>query len=96
MTVHVNTGRDGQSEGSEGLVSWMLGRLGQVMCGLRGHDEVLHVENNRVQLRCTSCWHDSPGWDVGQRRPRLRYQGDARRHQITSVKSTSSAISTAS
>jgi hypothetical protein len=52
------------------------------VCGLRGHDEVLHFEDHRVQLRCTSCRHESPGWEVGQHPPRLRYQGDARRHLL--------------
>jgi hypothetical protein len=33
-------------------------------------------------LRCTSCGFETPGWDTGDRRPRLRFEGDARRHQL--------------
>jgi len=34
-------------------------------------------------MRCTSCGHDSPGWEVGGRAPRQRFEGDARRHAMT-------------
>ena len=57
-------------------------RIGQWLCALRGHDSVLHFEGNRVMMRCTSCGHDSPGWDTSGRAPRQRYEGDARRHLL--------------
>jgi hypothetical protein len=57
-----------------------VGRVGQFFCGLRGHDSVLHFESNRVMMRCTSCGHDSPGWEIAGRAPRVRFEGDARRH----------------
>jgi hypothetical protein len=57
-------------------------RLGQLVCGLRGHDSVLHFEGNRVNMRCTSCGHDTPGWEITGRGPRKRYEGDARRHLL--------------
>lgn len=56
-----------------------MGRLGQMLCALRGHDSVLHFEPHRVMMRCTSCGHDTPGWQIGGRGPRRRYEGDARR-----------------
>lgn len=56
--------------------------LARLFCGLRGHDSVLHFEQSRVMLRCTSCGYESPGWDVGHRPPRLRFEGDARRHVL--------------
>ncbi|HTI38849.1 MAG TPA: hypothetical protein VL484_14895 [Vicinamibacterales bacterium] len=59
-----------------------IGRLSQVFCGFRGHDSVLHFEGNRVMMRCTSCGHDSPGWEITGRGPRKRYEGDARRHLL--------------
>lgn len=65
------------------LVNRALGRFGQLLCGLRGHDAVLHFESNRVLMRCTSCGHDTPGWETGGRGPRRRYEGDARRHLLT-------------
>jgi hypothetical protein len=33
-------------------------------------------------LRCTSCGHETPGWETGDRLPRPRFSGDARRHQL--------------
>jgi hypothetical protein len=66
-----------------GFVGRLVGRLGQAWCGLRGHDAILHFESNRVMMRCTSCGHDTPGWEISGRAPRRRYEGDARRHLIT-------------
>ena len=65
------------------VVARTFGRLGQLFCGLRGHDAVLHFEANRVMMRCTSCGHDTPGWEISGRGPRKRYEGDARRHLLT-------------
>ena len=65
-----------------GVVARAFGRLGQVLCGLRGHDSVLHFEGNRVMMRCTSCGHDTPGWEISGRGPRKRFDGDARRHLL--------------
>jgi hypothetical protein len=66
-----------------GVVARTLGRVGQLFCGLRGHDAVMHFEGNRVNMRCTSCGHDTPGWEISGRAPRRRYDGDARRHLLT-------------
>lgn len=60
----------------------LIGRLGQLVCGLRGHDSVLHFESNRVMMRCTTCGHDTPGWEISGRGPRKRFEGDARRHLL--------------
>lgn len=65
-----------------GLVVRLVGRFGQLLCGMRGHDSVLHFEGNRVMMRCTSCGYDTPGWEITGRGPRRRYEGDARRHLI--------------
>jgi hypothetical protein len=70
------------SDGTNGLVTRVVGRLGQLLCGLRGHDSVLHFERNRVMMRCTSCGHDTPGWEISGRGPRRRFEGDARRHLL--------------
>jgi hypothetical protein len=59
-----------------------IARIGQWLCGMRGHDSVLHFEGNRVMMRCTSCGHDSPGWEITGRGPRQRYEGDHRRHVL--------------
>jgi hypothetical protein len=65
------------------VVARAASRIGQLLCGLRGHDSVLHFEGNRVNMRCTSCGHDSPGWEISGRGPRRRYEGDARRHLLS-------------
>ena len=65
-----------------GALARVVGRVGQMLCGLRGHDSVLHFEGKRVMMRCTSCGHDSPGWEISGRAPRKRYDGDSRRHLL--------------
>lgn len=72
--------RDVQTDGN--VVSRAIEWLGQVLCGMRGHDAVLHFEGNRVMMRCTSCGYDTPGWEINGRGPRRRYEGDARRHLL--------------
>jgi hypothetical protein len=69
-------------ETTSGVIARAMGRLGQLMCGARGHDSVLHFEGNRVMMRCTSCGHDTPGWEITGRGPRQRFEGDKRRHAI--------------
>ena len=64
------------------LVSRTMTRLGQLICGMRGHESVVHFEGKRVMMRCTSCGHDTPGWEVNGRAPRKRFDGDARRHAL--------------
>ncbi len=73
---------NGQST-AHGLFGRVMSRLGQAICGVRGHDSVLHFEGNRVMMRCTSCGHDTPGWEISGRGPRRRFEGDPRRHLIT-------------
>jgi hypothetical protein len=36
----------------------------QFLCGLHGHDALLHFEQGRISLQCTSCGYETPGWDV--------------------------------
>ena len=74
------TGTD--ANGDENVVNRAMSRVGQLLCGLRGHDSVLHFEGKRVNMRCTSCGHDTPGWEVNGRGPRQVFEGDARRHVL--------------
>lgn len=80
LTATAEVSRDA-APGS-GVIARAMGRLGQLLCGLRGHDSVLHFEGNRVMMRCTSCGHDTPGWEISGRGPRKRFEGDARRHLL--------------
>ena len=72
--------QDHASEAS--FVGRLASRVGQVICGLHGHDSVLLFESIRVMMRCTSCGHDTPGWEISGKGPRKRYEGDAHRHLL--------------
>ena len=39
-------------------------QLRRFICGLHGHDSLLHFSEGRVSLLCSSCGHETPGWDV--------------------------------
>lgn len=74
---HVHSGSQ------EGLIARFVAWMGQFFCGLfHGHHAVLHFEGERMLLRCTSCGHDSPGWNIDGERPRVRLAGDPRRHSL--------------
>jgi hypothetical protein len=36
----------------------------QFICGLHGHDALLHFEHGRMSLQCSSCGYETPGWDL--------------------------------
>ena len=65
------------------IVARAFTRVGQLLCGIRGHETVMHFEGKRIMMRCTSCGHDTPGWEISDRAPRKRFDGDARRHLLT-------------
>jgi hypothetical protein len=68
--------------GTGALVSRTVTRISRLLCGMRGHETMLHFEGKRVMMRCASCGHDTPGWETGERAPRRRFDGDARHHLI--------------
>jgi hypothetical protein len=72
-----------ETQSTATITTRTVSRIGRWLCGMRGHDSVLHFEGNRVMMRCTSCGHDSPGWEITGRGPRRRYEGDRRRHVLT-------------
>ena len=65
-----------------GVLTRAVSQVRQFICGLHGHDALLHFEQGRMSLQCTSCGHETPGWDlngeperqhaVAGRRPHLR------------------------
>ena len=73
-TDHVDTGV-GTSVG-------MLGRMRQWLCSLHGHDMLLQFEHDRLFLRCVSCGHQTPGWELNETPPTVTLRGDARRHRL--------------
>jgi len=49
---------------ADSLLSKAAQQLRQFMCGLHGHDSLKHFEQGRMSLLCSSCGHETPGWDV--------------------------------
>mgnify|MGYP003351588329 CR=1 FL=1 len=49
---------------SDGLMGKAVSQVRQFICGLHGHDALLHVESGRMSLRCTSCDYETDGWDL--------------------------------
>jgi hypothetical protein len=47
-----------------GIFERALGQVRQFVCGLHGHDALLHFEQGRMSLQCTSCGYETPGWDL--------------------------------
>ncbi|MEQ1729381.1 MAG: hypothetical protein ABL982_13480 [Vicinamibacterales bacterium] len=41
-----------------------VSRMRQFVCGLHGHDRLLQFERARLSLKCTSCGHETPGWNL--------------------------------
>jgi hypothetical protein len=44
----------------------MRDRVRQILCGLHGHDSLLQFRQDRMFLRCASCGHETPGWEVSE------------------------------
>ena len=61
-----------------GFASYMAERLMEsvrrVICALRGHEDYLQFEKNRMFLHCISCGHQSPGWTIDPRQSLLRFE----------------------
>lgn len=47
-----------------GIFIRMVSQVRQFICGLHGHDALLHFGQGRLSLQCTSCGYETPGWDV--------------------------------
>ena len=54
----------------------------QIICGMHGHDNMLSFGHDRMYLRCVSCGHESPGWELNEAPPTVTRRGDARRHSL--------------
>jgi hypothetical protein len=57
------------------LATNIIDLVRQAYCGLHGHDDLLQFEQDRMFLKCASCGHESPGWEMSDTpppRPRMR------------------------
>ena len=58
------------SETAPGFLARVGGQVRQFFCALHGHDSLLHFEQGRMSLLCSSCGYETPGWDVKAAPPR--------------------------
>jgi hypothetical protein len=52
------------SQEPDGVVARLVLQLRQFVCGMHGHDTLMHFEHGRISLLCASCGYETPGWDV--------------------------------
>jgi len=49
---------------ADGLLPRAALQFRQFVCGLHGHDSLMHFEQGRISLLCASCGHEAPGCDI--------------------------------
>jgi hypothetical protein len=81
MTAHAGMRANVSNTRTDGFGLWV--QLGQMLCGLRGHDTLMHFEMERMSLRCVSCGHETPGWELNGTPPTVTVRVNARRHVVT-------------
>ena len=62
----------------------VLDRVRQSYCALHGHDNLLLMEPERLFLKCVTCEHESPGWELVRAKLRASRAGS---HQLRLVHS---------
>jgi hypothetical protein len=75
----VETGSD---RADDGFVTVVAGRIRQVFCGIHGHDNLLRFERDRICLKCVSCGHETPGWELTETPPTVSARPEPRRQTI--------------
>jgi hypothetical protein len=78
------TSRTAQTPQTEGFGERVLDRVREAFCGLHGHDSMLQFEEDRMFLKCASCGHESPGWELNEPRPIVATSADNRRSPMVS------------
>ena len=56
----------------------VMERVRQMVCGLHGHDSLLQFEQDRMFLRCVSCGHETPGWELNEGPPTVPVRSETR------------------
>jgi hypothetical protein len=54
-------------------------RVRQTVCGLHGHDSLLQFAQDRMYLKCVSCGHETPGWELTETPPTVTVHQEVRR-----------------
>ena len=60
----LNTVRSRISADTIGVAEWVR----RARCGLMGHAMVLHLQPQKISLRCMDCGEQTPGWTIRARR----------------------------
>jgi hypothetical protein len=63
MATDAQQTRTATQQGSRALARAAV-QFRQFLCGLGGHDALVHFEQGRMSLQCTSCGHETPGWNL--------------------------------
>ena len=71
-----------QASEVEGLGERVLDRVREAFCGLHGHDSLLQFHQDRLFLKCVSCGHESPGWELNETPPTVVARVDKRREAL--------------
>ena len=58
-----------------GLMAALSTRVSRFVCGLGGHELLLHAEPGKLSLRCMSCAYETPGWAIKEPNVRPRQHG---------------------
>jgi hypothetical protein len=69
-------------ERTESFGERVLDGLHQAYCSMHGHDNLLQFEPDRMCLKCASCGHESPGWQLDEAPPAPRLRDNASRHGL--------------
>ena len=85
MATHGAVRANAGATDSQGFAGRALEWLRHAYCGLHGHDTMLRFEQDRISLRCVSCGHETPGWELTETPPTVTIRGDHRRHVLASA-----------
>jgi hypothetical protein len=65
-----------------GVIGRASTHVRRFLCGLYGHDALLHFEQGRLSLVCASCGHETPGWDLKGVPPRQQQAAASHRRLV--------------
>jgi|SRR5262245_11208969 len=82
LASHRAEGEGEMHRADTGVGTVVAGKVRQMFCGMHGHDNLMQFERDRMFLRCVSCGHESPGWELTETPPTVTEIGDATRHAI--------------
>jgi hypothetical protein len=60
------------------VVTWVH----TLVCGLQGHENLLQFARGRMYLKCVSCGHESPGWEIKEQSAVPAAQPERRRRLV--------------